>query len=262
MIVNPVGDISSRVFPPAPHKISNAYLARYTLSGKATIHTGVDIDLPGAQDVDQPVRSIADGTVIYAKYLSTSTWLGLVVVKHVIDGRTLYTRYGHLRPPTVKKGEAVKAGDVIGQTSPTAGTVASGFPPHLHFDASKWDDPTMENTPTHWPGANEQSVRDHYQDPVSLMHSLMATGHVPAPNPLDRVSRKVLATQSLALRAWPSLDASILTRVHPKADVIAATGIIVEADGYRWTYVEMTSAWRGWVAAVELSSDAIWIEGF
>ena len=91
------------------------------------LHTAVDIAAAG-----QKVQAAMAGTVtdVYDDdYLGTT-----VVVKH--DGG-YETRYSNLTAmPTVKKGDVVKAGDVIGAVGDTA-IIESASAPHLHFQVLK-----------------------------------------------------------------------------------------------------------------------------
>lgn len=93
-------------------------------SGKG--HTGVDF----RASIGTKVRSTADGVIwgtgntdAYKGCLSYGQW---VMVKHP---NGLSTVYGHLSLRTVKPGQQVSAGDVIGYSGDTGYSVG----PHLHF---------------------------------------------------------------------------------------------------------------------------------
>lgn len=256
----PVGDPNSKVFPSGNWRITNPFLAGYMLSGKFTYHTGIDINLPGTQDVDQPVRAIADGVIVYAAYLSSSTWLGLVVIRHNWNGHVLYSRYGHMRPPTVQKGDSVQAGQPIGVCSPTWGTVAQ-FEPHFHGDLSALDDPLLERNPTNWPGTNKAFIQEHYQDPLAFIRARLAGdsgGEIPSV--LVTKQCKVITTTRLNMRFWPAADSVRVAQIPPGATVMVSPQIKISEDGYVWTYTEYAGV-RGWVAAVG-SNGAPWLEGF
>lgn len=84
-------------------------------------HQGVDIAAaPGA-----PVRAAADGLVTRA---SRQGGLGKAVF--LSHGYGLSTRYGHLSEITVKPGQRVRRGDVIGQVGNTGRS--TGY--HLHYE--------------------------------------------------------------------------------------------------------------------------------
>jgi len=260
MWCNPVGDPSSRVYPPGNWRITNPFLAGYYLSGNFTYHTGNDINLPGTQDVDQPVRSVADGVVVYARYLSGSTWLGLVVIRHEWNGHVLFSRYGHMRPPSVKIGQPIAAGAQIGQCSPTAGTVAK-FEPHCHFDLLALDDTTLELNPTNWPGTNKAFIQAHYQDPTPFMRArLVGDEGEEIPMAFATKQCKVITTTTLNLRQWPTTDGLRVAKIPPGATIAVAPQIKVTVDGYVWTYTEYAGV-RGWVATADPAGTP-WLEGF
>ena len=89
--------------------------------GRPALHTGVDFrDGYGA-----PVRATADGTVVLAS--ADGGYGNLVEIDH---GNGLSTRYAHLSSFTVKPGQKVKAGTIIGRIGETGRTTG----PHLHYE--------------------------------------------------------------------------------------------------------------------------------
>jgi murein DD-endopeptidase MepM/ murein hydrolase activator NlpD len=90
-------------------------------SGEGAFHSGVDIS--GAAGT--PVRTTADGMVVYAQ------WLGgygkMVVVDH---GGGVQTVYAHLSRYFVNVGETVTRGQFVGAVGATGKTTA----PHLHYE--------------------------------------------------------------------------------------------------------------------------------
>jgi len=83
-------------------------------------HSGVD--LPGATGT--PIHAAQRGTVVLAEELFFAG--NAVVVDH---GLGIYTFYGHLSEISVKVGDAVETGDVLGKVGAT-GRVTG---PHLHW---------------------------------------------------------------------------------------------------------------------------------
>lgn len=84
-------------------------------------HDGVDI----ANGKGTPIYAAATGVVV-----TDNCGLGIcVLIKHQVNGRTLYTVYGHLSGEVVSRGQAVQQGDVIGYMGATG--YATGV--HLHF---------------------------------------------------------------------------------------------------------------------------------
>ena len=80
------------------------------VSGGDDFHAGLDI----AGEKGQPIYATAEGRVSQAGY--QGAYGNLVVVNH---GFGLETKYGHLSSFTVKPGQNVKRGDVIGRLGAT-----------------------------------------------------------------------------------------------------------------------------------------------
>ena len=116
------------------------------VAGRRRRHNGVDF----VSTYGEPVRAAADGTVVFAgahvrgggwllpperarKVRSRSMISGLfVTLRH---GRGVRTRYFHLSGYTVRTGQYVKAGQIIGWVGRT-GIKQSA--PHLHFEIHHW----------------------------------------------------------------------------------------------------------------------------
>ncbi|MCX7753428.1 MAG: M23 family metallopeptidase [Blastocatellia bacterium] len=91
-------------------------------------HTGVDIEARHGE----PVRATADGAVVFAAY-----WGGygnLVILDH---GNGLTTFYGHLSRITVRVGQTVKRGQIVGR----AGSTGRSTGPHVHYEVRVNDRP-------------------------------------------------------------------------------------------------------------------------
>jgi murein DD-endopeptidase MepM/ murein hydrolase activator NlpD len=91
------------------------------VTGGSDFHAGLDI----AGEKGQPIYATAAGKVLQAGY--QGAYGNLVVVDH---GFGLETKYGHLSSFTVKPGQSVKRGDVIGRLGATGR--ATGY--HLHYE--------------------------------------------------------------------------------------------------------------------------------
>ena len=91
------------------------------ITGTADFHPGLDI----AGDRGEPVYATAAGTVKTSGY--QNGYGNLVMLDH---GFGLQTRYGHLLSFSVKPGDHVKRGDVIGRVGATGR--ATGY--HLHYE--------------------------------------------------------------------------------------------------------------------------------
>jgi murein DD-endopeptidase MepM/ murein hydrolase activator NlpD len=90
-------------------------------TGEPGFHQGIDI----STEKGQPVFATADGSVEAASY--SGDYGNLIVVKHAFG---LVTRYGHLSSFTVKPGQQVKRGDVIGYVGSTGRSTGA----HLHYE--------------------------------------------------------------------------------------------------------------------------------
>jgi murein DD-endopeptidase MepM/ murein hydrolase activator NlpD len=89
--------------------------------GRPAMHTGLDFRAA----MGDPVRATANGKVV------SSGWAGgygrMVEIDH---GNGLSTRYGHLSEISVKVGDPIKIGQVIG----AVGSTGRSTGPHLHYE--------------------------------------------------------------------------------------------------------------------------------
>ena len=90
-------------------------------TGERAFHQGLDI----STSKGQPVYATANGTVESAAY--TGEYGNLIVLRHDFG---LSTRYGHLSKFSVKPGQSVKRGDVIGLVGSTGRSTGA----HLHYE--------------------------------------------------------------------------------------------------------------------------------
>lgn len=99
------------------------------------MYDGIDY----AASSSTPVYAVGDGTVVVSKMQDNKKGYGNYVV---IDHKGSYSLYAHLLARSVKVGQAVKAGQLIG----TVGSTGDSTGPHLHLGISKgllsrWEDP-------------------------------------------------------------------------------------------------------------------------
>ncbi len=87
------------------------------------IHTGLDLS---TWRVGDPVIATADGQVVTVDYEAFG-YGNYVIVKHK---HGYYTRYAHLRNASVKKGDRIKQGQVVG----FIGNTGKSTGPHLHYE--------------------------------------------------------------------------------------------------------------------------------
>ena len=130
----------------------------YPLSKKGTItsgygprngkeHRGIDIGVPTGTEV----RSIANGEVVRSDMVDYRGYGNFIIIKHNIDGQTLYSCYAHLSKRDVSDGDKVIKGQKIGLSGGKKGQSGSGNSSgaHLHFEIRKsetgdWIDPTNQ----------------------------------------------------------------------------------------------------------------------
>jgi len=103
------------LFPPVNGSISEAYNAKEK-------HFAVDVVVAK----DTPVKSTADGTVIFAEWTTQTGYVA--IIEHSND---LISVYKHNASLTKQQGDLVKAGEVIALAGNT-GELTTG--PHLHFE--------------------------------------------------------------------------------------------------------------------------------
>ena len=86
------------------------------------MHTGIDFTAP----TGTPVQATGDAVVVDVKKLRTGYGTH-VILDHGFGYETLY---GHLSEVTVKKGQRVKRGEVVG----LVGSTGASTGPHLHYE--------------------------------------------------------------------------------------------------------------------------------
>jgi murein DD-endopeptidase MepM/ murein hydrolase activator NlpD len=109
-------------------------------------HTGVDL----SASQGTPVRSIAKATVVHAGYGFAGAAYGNHIVLKLPDGK--YALYAHLSASTVRAGQTVSAGQMIGNVGSTGNSSGA----HLHFE--------IRNSP-------DQYNAGVFQDPIAYLHS-------------------------------------------------------------------------------------------
>ncbi|MDM7955434.1 M23 family metallopeptidase [Blastomonas sp.] len=105
--------------------ITGSVLTRYGPVGKGQISNGIDISAPRGS----PFRAAADGVVSYAGS-EVAIYGGLILISH---GDGWVSAYGHAERIDVTRGQAVKAGQVLG----AAGQSGFAETPKLHFELRK-----------------------------------------------------------------------------------------------------------------------------
>ncbi len=94
---------------------------RDPMTGQRAYHSGIDISAPPGK----PVKSAATGVVV-----KTEEYGGLGRAVHIAHGYGITTVYGHLSRISVRPGQKVERGDVVGLVGNTGR--ATGY--HLHYE--------------------------------------------------------------------------------------------------------------------------------
>jgi len=116
---------STFVYPVmGPRKSGNFGARKHPIKRVHQHHHGIDLAAPQGT----PIRSIADGQVIFAD--PYAGYGKLVVVKH---SSGLTSHYGHCAAFKVQPGATVRAGDILA----TVGSTGISTGPHLHFELRK-----------------------------------------------------------------------------------------------------------------------------
>jgi len=207
-------------------------------------HTGADLNLNTPfwdADAHAEVFASADGVVVHAR--KRAVWGNLIVIKHDVDGETIFTRYGHVEQMFVEIGHDVKRGDLIARVGNADGTL----PYHLHFDVARAD---LEKTPGDWPGTDLTKLRRDYIDPKAWINE----------HRKDNMKKVVkdMDGDSLFVRAMPS---SLLTstkigylRAGESVDVVAEDG---EWSNIQLLKTPLGSSVKGWVKSSFLQNPAV-----
>ena len=103
------------------HMTSPFGMRMHPLLGRLAIHTGIDL----RGDVGVPVRATATGKVTIAG--RAGGYGNMVEISH---GNGLATRFGHLSEISVKIGQVVRIGEIVGRIGSTGRSTG----PHLHYE--------------------------------------------------------------------------------------------------------------------------------
>ncbi len=129
-------------------------------------HAAADAEAtgPDEKDIDVPVYSIADGTVLAVRYVSG--YGGVVLIKYVIAKETVIGLFGHIRlsSVTLKVGNRVSKGQQIAVLGTGYSTETDGERKHLHFAVIKG------STITYRGYVQTKAELSAWYDPVVWLH--------------------------------------------------------------------------------------------
>lgn len=139
------------------------YLGNYMLDGteNSGSHPGVDIKLP----MNTPIRAIANGIVHKAEHSDFGNGNFVSIVHSGIPDpqnpshkTTLLSTYAHLSTYTVKAGQKVKKGQIIGKSGKSGMTTA----PHLHFQIDREGAPFFPYWPFSWNDVHNAGLNSYF----------------------------------------------------------------------------------------------------
>ena len=112
-------------YPVSGYRLTSSYGRRPDpMDGAIRFHSGVDL----ACDTGTPIHATADGIVSHSGWTTGSGYV--VVLEHGLGFSTIYA---HNKSNSVKAGQLVRRGDVIGYVGSTGRTTG----PHLHYEVLK-----------------------------------------------------------------------------------------------------------------------------
>lgn len=159
-----------RTWKPDNEKERNAYitypvpnLGNYKLDGNegAGSHPGMDIKIP----VGTPIYAFASGTAVKVENQTTGfgkfillSHAGFPDPKNPENKITIYSLYAHLSHQSVRVGDVVKKGDLIGKSGNTGMATA----PHLHFQIEHDTAPFHPYWPFTWKDLKASGITSYF----------------------------------------------------------------------------------------------------
>lgn len=138
------------------------YMGNYMLDGTeySGSHPGIDIKVP----LQTPIRAIANG-IIHKSENSSFGFGNYITILHpnVPDDRgnetrTIYSSYAHLSNRSVREGDRVEKGQIIGYSGQSGDATA----PHLHFQIDTEDAPFVPYWPFTWNDVQQAGYRSYF----------------------------------------------------------------------------------------------------
>jgi murein DD-endopeptidase MepM/ murein hydrolase activator NlpD len=113
---------SGKLMWPVTGRVSSGFGRR----GKRRFHAGLDIPMPEGT----PIRAAMDGVVLETITIKTPKYRGYGNAVLLGHGNGLVTLYAHCLSVSVKRGQTVKQGDVVGLVGNTGRSTTH----HVHFE--------------------------------------------------------------------------------------------------------------------------------
>ncbi|HQW35961.1 MAG TPA: peptidoglycan DD-metalloendopeptidase family protein [Thermoflexales bacterium] len=214
-------------------------------TGLGAYHTGADLNCNTPTwdaDAHAAVFASADGIVVFAG--PKPVWVSIIVIKHVVDERVVFTRYAHVENMLVKTGDVVRRGQQIAQV----GNANGAMPYHLHFDVSFAN---LEKSPGDWPGLDLVRLERDYVDPQAWINS-----HRKQEETQDMVAGKLMIDgtdgDGLNVRATGAANG---VKIGWLADG-EPVSVVAQQNG--WSQIEFVNSTRGSTARGWVKSD--WVK--
>ena len=131
-------------------------------------HEGVDYNYGfGSQDLGRPIYAASEGVVEWFGY--HNGWGNHIFIRHKHPKYgTIYSHYAHLLNMTVKVGQKVKIGEMIGTCGKSGWKKMS---PHLHFEIRKPIGQGYGFYPQVLKGWTQKKTKQFYTDPYKFIES-------------------------------------------------------------------------------------------
>lgn len=203
-------------------------------------HTGIDYACPEGTKI----LASADGEVMFASWEPTGYGY-CVIIRHTPDRSTLYA---HLEGPTVRVGQRVQQGAVIGISGRTG--YATG--PHLHFEARRiWNNYQTHFDPMLLPLMNfadftEVSGKNSEVTSQELSKTSQELSKLKEPSELGSLVEVICPDGAKVFNP----DWSMLWAGFPKGTKLHFTGKTAERPGFPYTYCEVYEEPRKYYVAV------------
>lgn len=110
------------------YRLTSPYGYRNSPFTGYSLHTGADLAAP----LRTPIHAVADAVVEYVGVGKDGRSSMLIILKHEVDGQTVYSWYNHMYADGlfVQEGDQVRAGDVIAEV----GNNGFSTGPHVHVE--------------------------------------------------------------------------------------------------------------------------------
>lgn len=223
-------------------------------------HTGADLNLNFPHwdaNAHSAVCAMGDGTVTFARRFPDPTaWGNIIVIDHgQVDGKPLFSRYGHVENIMVTENQQVTAGDPISDVGNGDGLFAY----HLHFDISRTE--VLRDKPGHWPGSNRGLVHTHYVNPQEWLQMHVSDGINNLNILLARVYY-ITATLGLRVREDHRKSALQVGALGYGSRVIIDDGATVNEDSITWGRISGGQFNGDWLATGKEDQSEMYVSRF